>query len=360
MDSITQAMLGASIGGAVLGRWHGRKALVAGALLGTLPDMDVVINYGDAVANMTYHRGFSHSLFVLTALSLLLTWSWRRWRPHPDYSAVRLGLCIWLILVTHVMLDAFTSYGTQLFWPLTTPPVSISSIFIIDPLYSVPLLLAVITGLIIGLQRKGLRLQYAALTVSTLYLASTLVGKHMANTSLELALARDDIKPQAVFVTPTPFNTVLWRVVAVDGDHYYEGLVSWFDDQPPVLERLPRHYSDAAPALAGSEQHERLRWFTRDILRYDLIDHHWVVTDLRLGMTGYHPFRFALATVDPQHQSTQLVEHVESWPSGPRGLSRLTDLRKRALDSNYRLSLKELTQDLGRSPLLLSESAAGP
>lgn len=358
MDSVTQALLGASIGGAMLGRWHGRKALVAGALLGTLPDMDVVINYGDAVANMTQHRGFSHSLFVLTALSLLLAWGWRRWRPSADYSAARLCLCLWLILVTHVMLDAFTSYGTQLFWPMTTPPVAISSIFIIDPVYTVPLLLAVVLGLIIGLKGKGMTLQYAALTLSTLYLASTLLGKQMAEHNLQLALERDGIEPQAVFTTPTPFNTVLWRVVAVDGDDYYEGLVSWLDDKPPALERLPRHYSDAAKALTGSQQHMRLRWFTGDILRYDLIDNQWVVTDLRLGMTGYHPFRFALATVDPLDQSTQLIEHVEMWPSGPRDLSLMTDLGKRALDSGYRLSLQELSKDLGRSPRRLNTPGA--
>src|SRR5690606_4992466 len=147
MDSITQAVLGASLQGALLGRWQGRKALLYGALLGTLPDLDVVIDYGDAVANMTYHRGFSHSLLVLGILSVVLAWLVRRFRPHPDYSALRLWFCIWLILTTHVLLDAFTTYGTQLFWPLTTPPVAISSIFIIDPLYTLPLLLAVLLGL---------------------------------------------------------------------------------------------------------------------------------------------------------------------------------------------------------------------
>ena len=73
MDSITQAVLGASIQGALLGRWQGRRALLYGAMLGTLPDLDVIIDYGDAVADMTYHRGFSHSLFVLSALALALT-----------------------------------------------------------------------------------------------------------------------------------------------------------------------------------------------------------------------------------------------------------------------------------------------
>ncbi len=46
-------------------REHRRKALLVGAMLGTLPDLDVFIDFGDAVRNFTYHRGFSHSLFIL-------------------------------------------------------------------------------------------------------------------------------------------------------------------------------------------------------------------------------------------------------------------------------------------------------
>jgi inner membrane protein len=83
MDSLTQAVLGASIQGALLGRWQGRRALLYGAMLGTLPDLDVIIDYGDAVADMTYHRGFSHSLLVLSILAVLLTalarWLKPRW-----------------------------------------------------------------------------------------------------------------------------------------------------------------------------------------------------------------------------------------------------------------------------------------
>lgn len=349
MDSITQAVLGASVGGAMLGRWHGRKALLAGAALGTLPDLDVVLDFGDAVADMTYHRGFSHSLFVLTGLSLVLVWLVRRWRPHPDYSATRLWLSIWLIFVTHVLLDAFTSYGTQLFWPLTTAPVAISSIFIIDPLYTLPLLAAVIVGLVIGLRRAGMRWQHAALAISTLYLVSSLAGKYMAEHRLDQALARDGIETEHRFSSPTPFNTLLWRVVAVEGDHYYEGLTSWFDSSLPELEKLPRRYSDAAPALAGSVQHERLRWFTRDMLRYDLIREQWVVTDLRLGMTGYHPFRFALAKVE-QGGNSELIREAEQWPTPRADLARLEDLFQRTLDSSYQLSLRELAASLNEPP----------
>ena len=72
MDSFTQAVLGATVAAACVPKHQRRKAAVAGAMLGTLPDLDVVIDYGDAVSNFTYHRGFSHSLFVLIPFCVLL------------------------------------------------------------------------------------------------------------------------------------------------------------------------------------------------------------------------------------------------------------------------------------------------
>lgn len=294
MDSITQAVLGASIQGALLGRWQGRKALLYGAMLGTLPDMDVVIDYGDAVADMTYHRGFSHSLFVLTALALLLTWLTRRFRNHPGYSSQRLFVTLWLVLITHPLLDSFTSYGTQLFWPLMPIPTAWSSIFIIDPLYTTPLIIAVLAGAVFGLRDKAARAPVIALALSTLYLGFTVAGKYMAEQRVETELARQGIQAEAVFSTPTPFNSLLWRVIVLDGEDYHEGLVGWLDQAPAQLERIPRGTA-LASALADSPAHARLAWFTNGVLRYDRIGEHLVVTDLRLGMTGFHPFRFDFA-----------------------------------------------------------------
>jgi inner membrane protein len=246
MDSITQALLGATVQASLLGRWQGRKALLYGAVLGTLPDLDVVIDYGDAIADMTYHRGFSHSLFVLSTLAVVLAWLARRIRPDPAYSGMRLFLTVWLVLVTHVLLDAFTSYGTQLFWPLATPPVAWSSVFIIDPLYSIPLLLAVLVGAIAGLKGRSPRWAAAALALSTVYLGFTLTGKQMAEERVETVMAEQGIQASQVFSTPTPFNSLLWRVIVIDDDRYHEALVSWFDEQPPELVSIPRGKALAA------------------------------------------------------------------------------------------------------------------
>ncbi|AIT27875.1 metal-dependent hydrolase [Bordetella holmesii] len=153
MDSVTQAVLGAGIQATLLGRWQGRRALVYGAILATLPDLDVVISYPDPVFSMTYHRGFSHSIFVLTALAALLAWLIRKRWPGAPYFIGRLFLTVWLVLITYPLLDAFTVYGTQLFWPLAFTPESWSAVFIIDPLYTVPLLLAVLAAAAVGVSR---------------------------------------------------------------------------------------------------------------------------------------------------------------------------------------------------------------
>ena len=104
MDSITQAALGASIAGLVAGKTLGRSVLLTGALLATLPDLDVLIDYGTAVANFTQHRGFSHSLFVLAPLSILIAGLLWRWKPEPGFQR-------WLLLtVILTMSGVFPGY----------------------------------------------------------------------------------------------------------------------------------------------------------------------------------------------------------------------------------------------------------
>ena len=346
MDSITQAVLGATIQSALLGRWQGRKALLYGALLGTLPDLDVVIDYRDAVADMTYHRGFSHSLLVLSAVALLLTWLVRWLHPYPGYSAHRLLLAIGLTLLTHPLLDSFTSYGTQLFWPLMPTPTAWSSIFIIDPLYTLPLLTAVLLGLLFGLAAKTSKAPAIALALSTLYLGSTLAGKYMAEQRMEAELTRQGIHAKALFSTPTPFNSLLWRVLVLDGDYYHEALVGWFDRQPPQLARIPRG-TRLAQVLSDVPAHQRLLWFTGGVLRYDQIDQHLVVTDLRLGMTGFHPFRFDFAH---WHDGAwQVQQKIQRWPVGRGDLDHLWLLWRRIWQPELEVPLVAWASELTKT-----------
>ncbi|ATH77648.1 hydrolase [Vreelandella venusta] len=321
MDSITQAALGAAVGGAILGRRWGRKAIVVGALLGTLPDLDVVLDYGDAVANVTEHRGFSHSLFVLTGLgtllALLTAYRWPATRQRP----VHLRHWWWfyvLCLTTHPLLDALTTYGTQLFWPLDVPPAAWPIVFIIDPFYTLPLLLALIIGASTHKVQKACRV---GLAVSSAYLLLAAGAKWHVEQRLAPALAETNLQQAPVMVQPTPFNIALWRATIIDDDHYYESLISVFDRQrTPTLEPLRRNVALESAAL-GNPKGERLAWFTGPFLRYEIrqIDgvDTLVATDIRLGFPGFHPFNFTLATrEDERWVALESSEQV----STPRGL----------------------------------------
>lgn len=292
MDSITQAALGASLAGAIGGKTLGRSSLLIGAVLGTLPDLDVVIDYGTAIANFSQHRGFSHSLLVLFPLSVLLAWLLNRWRPA-------LGLQRWLfltgaILITHPLLDTFTTYGTQIFWPFGGP-VAISSIFIIDPLYTLPLLAGILVFL---LRNRATRAVAAGLAVSTLYLGWTLLAQQVISSRVEPALAEIGLKDAPRLVQPMPFNTLLWRVTAQNDDQRVEIITGFLDgDRPLQLQLFPRRPDLAALAQASPEG-QRLEWFTDGFVAYGLTDQTLTATDIRLGLPGAHPFVFTLGRYD--------------------------------------------------------------
>ena len=294
MDSITQAALGASLAGAVAGKTLGRTALLVGAGLGTLPDLDVLIDYGTAIANFSEHRGFTHSLLVLIPLSFVLAWALQRWKPQVGYP--RWLALTALVLVTHPLLDAFTTYGTQIFWPFGTP-VAISSIFIIDPLYTLPLLLGLLMFLIRGPQGWGVT---AGLAVSTLYLGWTLVGQQLITERVAPVLADAGLEEARPLVQPMPFNTLLWRVTAQNEETRIEIITGFLDGDTPVTAQYFPRQPELARIARQSKEAQRLEWFTNGFVNYDLRGDVLTATDIRLGVPGAHPFVFALGNYDNQ------------------------------------------------------------
>lgn len=299
MDSVTQACLGAAIGGVVMPRL-GRRALLLGAALGTLPDLDVVIDYGDAIANYTRHRSFSHSLIVLTGVATLLAGLTRLWpRARRAASGWHWWWLFMLCLLTHPLLDAFTTYGTQLLWPIPMRPISWHSLFIIDPLYTVPLLIGVIVFAI----RPGTTRAYpslaAMLALSCLYIAFSQAALALVEKRLQPVLAASGMGDDPVLIQPAPLTTLLWRVTVIHDGSAYEGWVSLFDgDAPPTLTPWPLGDRWKATALQ-TQDGQRLGWFSGPFLHYDVRregdSETLLATDIRLGIPGTHPFVFALA-----------------------------------------------------------------
>ncbi|SIN92996.1 metal-dependent hydrolase [Salinivibrio sp. ES.052] len=322
MDSVTQAALGATVAGLVAGKRCSPTVLLAGAALGTLPDLDVLIDYGDPVANTVNHRGFSHSLFVLPWVGALIAWCWWRWRSQwPLWQVMTLVLAV---LITHPLLDAMTVYGTKLFWPLEVPSVAVASLFIIDPLYTVPLLVSVMVALM--WRHRGAKACGIGLVLSTAYLASSVYQLEKIEARVTAQTSGTVLAGQPFIIMPTPFNTVLWRVIVIGEDHYWEGLASRLDKDKQIDWVIqPR----GEWPLADSQTLADLRTFSRDFIRFEDRDGQQVVTDLRFGVASYQPFQFLLAEQNGEGQ-WQLVTPKQLEP-GPLDESALPALWQRLL-----------------------------
>jgi inner membrane protein len=297
MDSLTQIALGATLAAAIAPPQQRRRALVYGAALGTLPDLDVLIRYGDPVADFTYHRSFSHSLLVLSALAPLL-WLTCRHFDVALRSAPRRWLAIfWLALLTHPLLDAMTIYGTQLLWPFDTTPYGIGSVFIIDPLYTLPLLLAMILVALRPSSAMATRSLPWALALSTAYLGWSVLAQRHVEAHARQALAGAGREPVQVLALASAFNTLLWRVLVREDGGYREAYYSLLADDWPGPWRRFDSIDELIPALTGQWAFDRLRWFTHGFYAIQREGNDVVLTDLRMGTEPAYVFRFTIARV---------------------------------------------------------------
>jgi len=310
MDSLSQLALGAAVSVAVMGRrtavW---KSALWGAVAGTLPDLDVLIDQGDVIRNMVLHRAESHSIFWITLFSL--PFSALVARLHGEWGLLRRWwLALWLVLVTHPLLDAMTVYGTQLALPFSNYPFGVGSIFIIDPMYTLPLLVGVIWALVSGSGPRGQVVNAVGLLLSTGYLVWSFAAQQQVAQIARATLAQQGIVVEHLLVTPTPFNTVLWRVVAVAGDDYHEGFYSLLDDQPKIkFDRFPRGNALAAE-LQGIDGVQRLVAFTKGFYKLEQQGSRLLITDLRMGQEPNYSFSFAVADQNSSPVALAQPEHM--------------------------------------------------
>lgn len=291
MDSVSQLALGAAVGVAVMGRrsalW---KSALWGAVAGTLPDLDVFIDRGDAVANMVLHRAETHALFLQTLFSLPFAGLvarlhgegtlWKRW-----------WLALWLALVTHALLDAFTVYGTQLALPFSNHPFAVGSVFIIDPMYTLPLLVG--TG--IALVRDRLRANAVGLALSCAYLGWGVAAQAQVERVARATLTAQGVVAERVLVTPSAFNSIAWRVVVMQRDHYLEGFYSLLDEQPVIaFDRFDRGLA-LEPAVREVEAFRRVASFSKGFYALREEAGRLLATDLRMGQEPTYIFTFAIA-----------------------------------------------------------------
>lgn len=288
MDSLTQIVLGAAVGEAVLGKKAGNKAMLYGAIAGTIPDLDTFAgSFVDVVSATEIHRGITHSLFFALAFSPLFGWGiskierrsgigWRDW--------ARLGF--WGLL-THALLDSLTTWGTQLFWPLDIR-LDFKAIFVIDPLYTLPFLTFLILALASkrGSKRRE-RFNTLGLVVSSAYLLLCLGLKGLAYQKFRSALEEGGIAYLQLETRPSPMNNILWMAHVELPDAYLIGDYSFFDTAPIAFERYGKNHH----LLGELASRDKIRRLIR-------IAEGWYIISEREGRLFFNDLRFGILSKD--------------------------------------------------------------
>lgn len=400
MDSLSQIVLGAAVGEAVLGRRIGNRAMIWGAVAGTIPDMDVLGKYFlSELDNLAFHRGISHSLlfcligsvvfgwvtdrlyrsrhhawlaigtkaaaavvvgFVVNFLTqifapgawwpvavygaLIAFWLWKHGQSRyfeGNWEAPDADVKGWVILffwgfLTHILLDCFTTYGTQVFAPFSNERVAWGTVSVVDPLYTMPFLLCLLVAA--RFVRHDSRRQLwnrLGLAWSCLYLALTVVNHSRVQHTVEAALQDQGRSFEQFLITPTIFNNLLWNVVVDAGDEFLLAQHSILDEIPVAFYSASKGY-DLLHNMDADETIGVLQWFSAGYLNaVRRHDGSLQLNDLRFGTfsgsakdADDYIFRFKL--IDRGPQEAYGFERAQGGPPDEKAEDMMMELFDRA------------------------------
>lgn len=356
MDSLTQIVLGATVGEAVLGKKLGNRAVLWGAIAGTIPDLDVIPGlFMEPIDNLIFHRGATHSLLfafvapiffswlatrfyssglhqvkgykwfqtvlalalplvpagllfltafrtssfysgvAATGLLVLAFFMWRYFKRnylYKELSVVDISFGSWYVMfllgfVTHTLLDCFTTYGTMLLWPFSDVRISWDAVNVIDPFYTLPLMICLLVAMNFHRHSRTRRIWTAiGLGVSTGYLLLGLFFQGKMLDRFEAMLQEEQIGHTRMMCTPTVFNNMLWYCLAETEEGYVNTYISMLDkaDYPYCLNQISTTLPKSE-SLAESKAFTTLVWFSNGY--YQLVDdgpsETVIYRDLRFG-----------------------------------------------------------------------------
>ena len=312
MDPISQGTVGAVFAQSIANKNNIIKIGIIGFLAGLAPDLDVFIRSStDPILSLEYHRQFTHSLFFIPFGALIVT--------LVIFPLVKKTLSLKIVYVasffgytTHGLLDACTSYGTLLFWPFSNERVTWNNISVVDPIFTIPILIFAATAII---TRKML-LSFFAIGWMTFYLLLGFVQYERAFlVANDLAYSRGH-SPERLTLKPSFGNLILWKSIYQYEENFYVDAIRTALSSTWCLGESIRifDYQYHLPNLDIDSQQrkdiERFRWFSQDYLGFD--DKKSLVTDVRYSMIPNQIAPMWGLVIDVQQSKN---EHAIWWTS---------------------------------------------
>mgnify|MGYP000444999041 FL=1 len=231
MDLITQGFLGAALAQSAARPAETRLATGIGFAAGLLADADALIySSADSLLTIEYHRHFTHSIFFIpfgALIAALLLWPFFRHR----LGFKRLYVFSLLGYSLSGFIDACTSYGTYLLWPLFDERFAFHIISIVDPIFT----LALIIGVVLAWRRRSRLPARLGLVVAALYLGVAVLQLQRAESAIESLAATRGHVPARLIAKPTFGNILVWRSVYEHEGYFYIDAVR-VGQQPRLFE----------------------------------------------------------------------------------------------------------------------------
>ena len=266
MDSISQIALGAGVGELVLGKKIGNKALLIGAIAGTVPDLDVFVNMFVHLSEseaLHIHRSYSHAAVPQLFIALPFTYlTYILFKRKIAFS--RWYLLWYLCFLTHTLLDCCTTYGTQLFLPFSNFLVGLNNISVVDPLYTIPFLLLLIILLFYNKESRTRRIiAWLSVIISTAYIGYSTINKFQSEKFFKQALQQQKIEYTTLSTSPTLFTSWLWNMVAYNDSMIYVSEYSVFQKSQEATIHAYKRNLDLLNESKSSDAVKTLLWFSQ-------------------------------------------------------------------------------------------------
>ena len=321
MDPVTQGVVGLSASQLVSKRNERLMAAALGVISGMAADLDVLIKSShDPLLFLEYHRHFTHALVFIPFGALLCAvvarFIFNKWFAGNQLSFARTYLFCLAGYATHALLDACTTYGTQLFWPFSDMRVAWNNVSVIDPLFTVPLIIL----MVLTLRLNSARLAWFAAVYALSYLGLGVVqNKRAVAIAHELANSRGHYSVE-ISAKPSFANLIVWKSVYQHQGRYYVDAIRILLDKKiypgssVAKLKLDQHFPWLEKGSQQAKDVERFRWFSNQYLSVDPQDSNRII-DVRYSMIPNRLDGMWGIVLSP---TADINEHVE-WTSSRRG-----------------------------------------
>ena len=282
MDSITHIVTGAVIADIYFEKPKKKLVFVLGIITASLPDFDVILYlFYDFREMLSIHRGLSHSIFFNLIIGFLISILFSKYKLLGEYKFIKILTFTYLCLASHLLLDVFTAYGTQVLLPFSNFRIGLDIINVVDPVFTLPLLICFLMN-----QKFISNQNYSLIGLSycILYLIGTFGVKYHVD-KININEMKEYFTPEFKSMSiPVSFGSRYWYAVNTDNTNLYLLKIDAF--KGILLQK--DEFKVNTNLLINSDQTlvDEMKWFAKNFYTVDTFGSKIRFYNLQVDMRG--------------------------------------------------------------------------